>query len=140
MKTVTAYISAENPRYQILPLRADNARMYQLLHDLSKVVVYPNRQIRLGQFVDRKTGYAEKSFRVAGIPLSEVIRLARIYGQESVVIEELGLLNANTLTYHPILEKYTGEEAYQREAFVLLEGMPAVSFKIDFKTTKRLEL
>jgi hypothetical protein len=140
MRHVTAYLTAENPKYTILPLRADNARMYQLLHDAERFVLYPDRQIKMTQMVDRKTYYSERGVRISGITLPDAIQLARMYGQESIVVEEIGLINVNTLTYNPIVGKHFGEDAYNQNIFVLVEGMPAVSFEIDFETTKRLPL
>jgi hypothetical protein len=43
------------------------------------------------------------------------------------------------MTYNPIIKKYTGDEAYHRQAFTLIEGAPAVAYDIDFNTTRQLK-
>jgi hypothetical protein len=136
MKTVTVYITAENPHYNRLPLRMNNARMYQLLHDLRRLV--PFDKIQAGQFFDIPSGYTEHCYRASGIRLEDAIQLARFYGQESIVVEGLGLLNVNTLQYNPIKRKWVGAAALKRPMYTVLEGRAAVSFEFD--TTKQLRL
>lgn len=121
----------------MLPLRANDARMYELFHDLEMRLPYPKRQVRRVEFIDRTSSYSEKSFKVTGLSVKEAIQLAKAWGQKSIIIEGLGLLDIKTLTYHPILKKYEGEAAYHRPMFSIVEGEPMVAFDFDFKRKLR---
>lgn len=126
---VTVFISGENPNYTQMSLRQNNALMYELLEELRRVV--PDKNIRLCQFFDRSSGYHEKSFRITGINIKDAIRLGKSYGQESIFIENKGLLHLSTMMLEPITKKHIGEGAYRSKAFNLIEGMKAISHDID---------
>jgi len=132
----TIYISGENPKWHPTALRQNNALMYELLEELRRMV--PDKNIRLCQFFDRKTGYAEKSYRVIGIDLKDAVRLAKEYGQESIFIENKGLLHVSTMTLNPVTHKHIGEGAWRSSSFNLIEGMKAVSHEIDYTKERKI--
>ena len=134
---VRAFISAENPDYKKLPMRANNARMYQLEHDLE---VAGAKHVRSARFVDTSNGYTENSF-VADLPLSEAIRLGQAYQQESILVDGMGILNLHTFKVNPITAKHTGKSAERRTAFsVIFDGHEPkfVAYDIDFAKSRRL--
>lgn len=133
----SVFISAENPDYKTIPMRANTARMYQLYHDLQTVGA---RNIRKAKFIDKTTGYSENSFH-ADLPLEQAIRLGKIWGQQSILVEGLGVLNLKNMRVNRITDTARGRAAEKRAAFSIIFGDRTprlVSYGIDFKHSKRL--
>jgi hypothetical protein len=136
----TVFISAENPHHKLLPLRQNNALMYELLEELRRIV--PDKNIRLAQWFSRangyRNGYQEKLYRISGINIKDAVRLAHEYEQDNIYIEGKGALNVNSMTLNPIVREHIGEAAYRRPTFILIEGMKALSAEIDFDRSRSL--
>jgi len=132
----TVFISAENPLFRQQPLRWNNAQMNMLLHDLRERV--PDKNIKLVQFIDMKTGYSEESFKVTGVSIPDMIFLARYYKQKGFIIDGKGSLDIDTMMLNPQIKKYTGVAAYKMAkqtggVVSFVEGGHAVTYVLDFE-------
>jgi len=130
MNYVETFISAENPKYQVLGEIENKERMEMLLEDIQRVV--PSSRVRFTMFTDKSSGYTERGFAVIDLPLDSAIRLGRKYGQESILVSNLGLLNLKSLSINPVKKILYGEDALARTAFTKYAGGGAVSYDLDF--------
>lgn len=122
------FISAQNPNYQKLSPEENEKRMLQLSSDLEKIGI-PKDKVKVSHFVDKKNGYEEDSFYVENISPSELLRLAKQYGQAEV-LTDAGLINVESMQLTtPVKKVLTGDEALAQDAYSYIEDVGPVAYQ-----------